>query len=247
MSLKAKIILLVILIVFLGSSATSFFAGTIMLEGLEEELKDKGRLVSHTISGLIAHHIIDGEAGPARDELIRVVGETKDIAYAYIIDFDGRIFAHTFEGGFPRGLFDLLCMDDHASHTALSRLSLDGVPVMDVEHPLVEGMDAHVHIGMDESGMYGRIKALNNRIYAVTAVLALIGIALGTVLSNILTTPLSRLTESIRAFGEGGAGESLEASHASGTEVSELTNAFNHMVVERKKAEQALTESESSG
>ena len=104
-------------------------------------------------------------------------------------------------------------------------------------------MSAHVHIGMNESQLHNQTEALRKRILILSLSVTLLGILLGTFMIRRITNPLSRLADSMHAFGKGEAEEEIGFS-GGGQEVEELTLAFNRMISERKRAEKALRESE---
>lgn len=48
--------------------------------------------------------MINAEGLRVLETLKEAVQKTDDMVYAYVTDFDGKIFTHTFEKGFPKAL-----------------------------------------------------------------------------------------------------------------------------------------------
>jgi nitrogen fixation/metabolism regulation signal transduction histidine kinase len=243
MRLQYRIILLVIFVLSLSGVLSTVLSGRLMNRILEKELGEKLIYVVHSLADDMGHHLIDGEAIEAREGLEHIVEFDDDVAYAYVVGFDGRIFAHSFEEGFPKDLLSQNVVASNHAESKSNRYMFGEIPVTEMVFPIIEGMDAHMHIGMDESETYEQIKTLNINILAITALVATIGILIGFLLSRRISRPIAQLTESIETFGKGKLEEEIKIS-GGGPEVTELTNVFNLMFTEHARMEGALRESE---
>lgn len=243
MKLYTKTILLIILIAGGIGLCGSLMANRVMRDALETELKEKAKIIVQMMSEHITHKVIDNEVIPAKEALEKIISSNIGVDYAYVVGFDSEIFSHSFEGDFPKDLAEGVHKTIHIDEGHITRYSTSKGYILDVGYPLINGMSANVHIGINESQSYNHVAALRNRISILTISITLLGILLGTFMIRRITNPLSRLADSMHAFGKGKAEAEISFS-GGGQEVEELTLAFNRMISERTRAEKALQESE---
>ncbi len=241
MKLYAQITLLIILIALSIGWCCGLVANRIMYDALEVALHEKAKIIVQVLAEHITHNVIDNEVIPTKEVLQKIIRSNMDIDYAYVAGFDGELFSHSFESDFPRDLAGNVHKKVYADKPGVVKYSTFEGPILDVAYPLINGMSAHVHIGMNEKKMHSMSAVLRNRILILSISVALIGILLGALLSRRITFPLRQLADSMSAFGKGISGDEVDFS-GGGQEVKELTIAFNHMISERKKTEEALQE-----
>ena len=104
MKLHTKIVLLIAFIILISGISSSLLGSHFMHKALEEELTKRGVTIVQTLSELITEDVIKGNRISVGDVLRDIISRTEGVEFAYITGFDGCIFAHTFEGGFPRAL-----------------------------------------------------------------------------------------------------------------------------------------------
>ena len=239
MRLYTKILLLVILIsIAIGTSAT-ILSSHLMRNALERELVERCVTTTKVLTEAIVSDVITGEALSVLEVLKKIVRQTEDMEFAYIVGFDGSVFAHSFEGGFPRAL-------KHGPHglilssaPKLDRYSTEDGPLLVVGYPLIEGMMAHIHIGMNESRIHSQIRSERIYIMGFTFGVMLLGVILSILLGHRIMTPLEQLADFMQAFGKGAAEDEIEM-RGGGREVAQLTRAFNQMIGDRKRAGETL-------
>ncbi len=239
MRLRTQVILLFVVVTLSVGMGSSLLASRMMHDALESELRDQAVVAARILADHIAHNAIDGEVIEAQEAIRTVVEHSRSIQYAYIIDFDGRVFTHSFEGGFPKAL----AAEAHQHYPIpvqapeMAYLKTNTGSVLEIVYPLVEGMKAHVHIGMDEEGMHTRIAALRSGIIGLTLLLVVVGIAVAALVSRRITRPLSDLADAMGDFGKTKEGGELMPS-GGGREIVHLTRIFNRMIYDRKRAEE---------
>ncbi len=239
MRLQAKFILLIVAVALGLGLSSSFLVSQMMKKAMDRQLRDQAMLAAQTLAEHITHSVIDGEVISAREAMIEIVNRMETIKYVYIIGFDNKVFAHTFEGGFPKALVARRerRVPVYMQEPQVAEYATDTGRILDIVAPLIEGMAAHVHIGMDEEPVQEQIASIRNRIIGLSMVLALVGIAVGAIVSRRLTTPLAQMADSMREFGEGGKEEEIDFA-GRGKEIADLTSAFNRMITERKRNEE---------
>ncbi len=240
MKLHTKIILLVTCLGGGIGLCCTLLGGSILREAIDAEFKKEAKIIVQGVGGRIAQNVIDNEVIPARHVLRDIINLTHGPGYAYVIGFDGEIFAHSFEKGFPRDLAKIThekCLSGEPS----TYLTATGF-VLDLAYPLIKGMPAHVHIGINTNQLTDMVTALRDRLLLLSLLVTLFCVSIGIFVTRRVTYPLRVLTDSLHSFAEGMAEEEIRLS-TGGQEVRELITAFNAMKSKRVAAERALRES----
>lgn len=245
MSLHTKIITLIMTITLSVGLGASLLLSHIMHNALTNELREQAVFAARGLTEHLTNNVINGEIIEAREAGLRMVANSPNIRYAYLIDFERRLFTHTFEGGFPKAF--LAVEHQHAPLSAqfpkIIHLKTNIGAVLEVCYPLIEGMAAHIHIGMDEERTHVQIATLRYHIIGWTLLLTLVGITIGIVISRRMTRPWTDMINAMHDFGEGKTGKALEI-HQGGKEITALKHAFNQMISARRRAEKKLKSSE---
>jgi len=238
--LHTKIILLVTCLGVGIGLCCSLLGGSILREAINAEFKKEAEIIVQSVGNRITQNVIDNEVIPARHILQEIINPTHGVDYAYVIGFDGEIFAHSFEKGFPRDLakitHEMFCSGEPATY-----LTSTG-PVLDLACPLVKGMPAHVHIGINKNQLNDMVTRLRDRLLVLSLFVTLFCVSIGIFVIRRFIYPLRILTDSLHSFAEGTAEEEIRLS-TGGQEVRELITAFNVMKSKREGAEKALRES----
>ena len=236
MKLQTKLIALIIILVFMSGGLFAYFSHNIIQHALEENLIEKGSLLSRTLSELISDDVLEGNVLHANQELVQIVHRNEDVEYAFITDFNGNIFTHSFEKGFPIELIKNFNDRPNTNNDKTLKFLFGTIPVINIARPLINGMDAQVTVGLNESGLLRHMKTLYNRVIYITLGIASIGVILGVFISRFLTQPIIDITESLKAFGTGSEDNQLTFTGQS-KEGDILIQSFNQMIIERKRLE----------
>jgi len=197
MRLYIKLTLLIAVFSVVGGGATALLVSDVMHDALEQEMEKRGVVIAQTMAEHVTHSVIDGEVVAAREALQEILQRAGDIEFAYVIGFDGEVFAHSFEDGFPRDLLpgehDLI----RADTPHIERYSTkEGLGLL-VGYPLIDGMKAHLHIGLIETYLHDQVESTRNRIVSTTFIIALVTAWFGIVLSRSIARPLEQLSASL--------------------------------------------------
>jgi methyl-accepting chemotaxis protein len=242
MRIQTKFIVIITLTAVGVGLCSSWLVNSVMRSNIEIQLEEKAVCLAQAIAEHLTHNVICGQAIVVRETLVEIVGRTNDLDYAFVTGFDGELFAHTFNAGLPRALVhephELCSSGEHGLGAArVEKYSTSEGPIMDVRYPLVIGMRAHLHIGMNESRLAAQVSSLRNEILALTFVAVLLGITIAIVVNRRITRPLNLLSESMSEFGRMSKREKI-VERGGGREVTDLTRAFNQMIAERMLAEE---------
>lgn len=245
MSIYKKIALLTSAICLgLGISA-ALLVSSVMRAEVEGEIETQGTTLAATLSDANLYNVINEDSIAAYRAVRKAAEDINDIAYVFILDFDDKVFAHSFERGFP---VDLQARVGRASRDDVFQIkeykSSIG-RIRDVSTPLIEGAMGSVHVGLKFGVFDERLRWLQIQILVVTLVIATAAAAVAFVMANRITEPLQRIVELVLAYGRGqdALPEQLE-SIGGGEEVAAIRDTFKEMIELRRVADMALRESE---
>ena len=239
MRLRTKIIFLITASLAGLGLLSSLLVYNIMLDVLKKDLLEKGVTVARSLAKGITRDVIGNETVLVHEYLRSMVAETPDLEYVFVIGFKNELFAHSFEGSFPPDLH----VQKNNAESPIRYLDTEKGPVMEIWAPLIKDLTAHVHIGLNESGLYAHAKALRNRMLLLTLGMVLITVLISAIVSQRITRPLGRLVDSMRDYGREGTTGRLEIS-SGGKEVEELTVTFQEMIQKLEQSSKALQKSE---
>lgn len=254
MKLSIKIILLIITLVIVLGASFIYISSNLIRDRLYIYQDEWIETLVHAISEGIALNTINGDVLAAREKLQSIVQNDIALEYAYVTDFQGRIFTHTFEKGFPRALFyqhekDRQVTTKH-KHTGerhtppeelhtLQPIKTTHGNIIDISYPLINGLSSHLHLGVNQNEIISLIQDTNTEIIILVLFLTLIGSIITILFARRITAPLYQLAQSIQSYGKGQLTESINIEKAS-QEVRDLSNTFATMINERKKIDEEI-------
>lgn len=222
MKFSSQIALVLLVLLLLTSSVLTYFSSRLLESSLLSNDREWSRTLLSTIAEGIAHDTINRNALHATETLQNIVDKTRELSYAYVTDFEGRIFAHTFTEGFPKKL-----LNQHRDGER--RIILDGREILEMDYPIIEGMDAHIHIGNDLRHEKDVIASALRKVAFFFAGIVLAGIAIGFILSRRLAKPLEVITDNISHYGKG-ADWQMASRNKGALEIRNLVSAFDDMI-----------------
>jgi PAS domain S-box-containing protein len=244
MKMRTKIVLLVVGITISVGIGSCLIVNRMVGTAIENELHTHATIAIQGIAEQVTLNVINGEVIKARDALRKMLARSHRIKYAYILDFDKRLFTHTFEGGFPKGLVGFLAEQPLSyEFPVMIHFKTTAGRCIEVCSPLIEGMNANIHIGMDDEPTHATMAVLRNSILWMTLLLSVMGILIGVFVSQRMTHPLANLAKAMGNFGQRKDDGELTY-HGRSKELIHLTHAFNRMISDRKSTEEALRISE---
>jgi methyl-accepting chemotaxis protein len=157
-----------------------------------------------------------------------------DLSYVFLLDPREEVIAHSFRGGFPKGLSSANPLPAGASESRRA-IRVDGETLLDVAVPILGGALGSVHLGMSEGAIDRDVTDLLRRMVLTMAGVVLLGGALSAVLASLATRPLEGLTRLAGQVAEGNFGEKAEV--RADDEIGTLARAFNGMIDARSAHE----------
>lgn len=177
--------------------------------------------------------------------LFRLLRDTQinnpDVRYAFIIDSEGTIVAHTFGRGFPVGLRDANTVTAQERHRSIL-LTTDEGDIWDTAVPIFDGRAGIARVGLSLAAREQTVTAVTGQLLLTTFMVAAIGITAAAFLTWILTRPILQLVELTKAVAQGDF--SQRARRWANDEIGALTDAFNAMSDALAQAERERAERE---
>lgn len=240
LTLQVRSGLLVTAVVVVCAAVSLLVFGRLTHDALELELLETGFAIASTATELIVEDVIQGDALSTHRALFSVLEKSPHVAYFYVTGFDSGVVAHTFDGGFPRALLN---PPGTQSLDGAHRYSMAGRPILEVSRPLIEGMQARLHVGLEEALLHEVVGSRARELAGWFLVVVTGAVLLGAWAVRRTTGPLRQLATSIAVYGREGGGE-LELPSRGGAEVTGLAESVRQMIYDRERATQELRQSE---
>jgi len=233
--IKAKLALLITLLILLTMSLTSIFLFHHERNTLTEEVQKRG--------GAMLHALAEDSKGPllSDDDLLlhKFVAEAKKseaVVYALICDEGGRIRAHSDlsqVGSFFSGVSGEKILK--RGPLVIHQIEEKGIVVLDLGEPILyRGTEIGMaRIGISAQLISDTVMRAQYRIFLITLFSLALGMAGSLLLATFLSGPIHRLIEGARAIGSGNLHYQVEVTTSD--ELGELTQSFNTMAENLRK------------
>ncbi|MCS6843266.1 MAG: histidine kinase [Caldilineales bacterium] len=242
-SVRTKILGIVLALTTLLGLGVTWQVRTVMQQVFIGELENRGHSVLSDLAGRSVDPILLNDTFAVYELLNDTVANHPDAVYAFVLDPAGQVLAHTFgEEGFPTALLTLNPPPaEGAGHlryvSELGRLH-------DFSARILDGRAGSVHLGLSERRLQGVVDAVTGQMLLTTALVAMVGIAAATLLTNLLTRPIRDLVQVTTEVGRGNL--AVRAPHWADDEIGALADAFNQMVADLDASRQALAEKDAA-
>lgn len=205
---------------------------------LSKELLKRGVSIARHISVLSSNAYIEGDS-LYLDYLAKEHRDAEDnIAYIFMLDSQGRVLAHSFDGTYPVELPKVNPLSE-AETLAVRQVELSSSEnVYDIAVPVLDGQPGSVHLGISSSTVTFAVNELIMRILVVIVGTCLVGAAIAILASARISRPAVRLTSAVKSLTRGERSQPIPVE--SSDEFGQLTAAFNNMIEQLGSAERSL-------
>ena len=242
MKLSAKISALVFLLAILFAVSFIGLNQFVLQRYLTETQTEWVNTMTHAIAEGISLDTINSNTLHARNQLKTIVQLDEALEYAYITGFNGKLFVHTFNEGFPRALLQHIREAQNEHHVSVRFTTQQG-EIEDIAVPLIEGMRAQLHVGINQKEITSLIGKIKNDIFWTALLITLFGAGIATLIGRRISAPLAKLSAWMNLYGKGeNQGELIL--NSTDPEVADLVKSFNTMIEGRTQLEAELNESE---
>ncbi|RME81610.1 MAG: HAMP domain-containing protein, partial [Caldilineae bacterium] len=210
----------------------------IALDDLAQEQFERRSVATATgLAAQITEPMLTNDLFALYDMINKALLNTPDMRYVLVLDAEGRVLAHTFGPGLPRGLVEANDLGPDKS-IGIRRLRTEEGPVLDVAAPLPEGVDGVLRLGMSERDLIAAVDRHTMQLLALTALSLLPVLTFTYILGRALTRPLLQLVDVTRAIARGDLGQTAPSEGRD--EVAQLGASFNAMTEALAASQAAL-------
>ncbi len=240
-SVRTKILGIVLgLVLLLGLGITAQVRVT-LTQTLERQLQEQSISIARDVAARATDLILVNDVFGLFQLLRETQQNNLDLRYAFVVDTEGRVLAHTFGPGFPAGLLEANAVAAQAHHQ-IKMLATDDGPVWDTAVPIFDGRAGVARIALSEAGLRRAVDATTGQLLITTVLVSIIGITAAGFLTWLLTRPIVTLATAANAVAKGDLSQQVR--RWADDEIGDLSSAFNSMTDSLAKAGEERAERE---
>lgn len=237
LGIRGKLVAVVAGLVALLGAVALFQLRSTLLRTVGAELDKRSLSLAQDVAVQVGDPVLLRDRLAVGRVLRATMANNPDLRYAFVVDQEGRLIAHTFQNGFPRDLFGI-----HQGQTAnaptVMLINSDEGLLHDASAPVAGGLAGYARVGLSERELASSLAYLQ-RMQAVTV--AGIGVAAVLLTYLLLTALLSRVRRLMEASRAVGAGDlSVRVNPHPADEIGQLSDAFNRMAEQLTTAHLAV-------
>lgn len=226
-SVRAKIMGIVLGLVLLLGFGITWQVRASMTAALTERMQERGISIARDVAARSTDLILINNTYALHELLQDTMRDNNDLRYAFILDEQGRVLAHSFENGFPRHLLEQNSVaPTERAHTVV--FNTDEGMMHDVAVPIFGGRAGVARVGLSEASVQRTVNDLTWQMLLTTLLVSLLGIAAAYTLTWVLTRPIRALVHVTQAVARGDL--TPRAPTWAEDEIGILSTAFNAMV-----------------
>ncbi len=242
-SVRTKILGIVLTLTIVLGLGVTWQVRVMMSQTLIAELEERNLSVVSDLAARSVDPILLNDTFALHQLLQETLANHTDVIYAFVVNPQEQILAHTFEDGFPTALQSLNMPAANGDATHQLYTSNQG-RIHDFAAPIFEGKAGVVRLGVSEAQLQDTINIITGQMLLTTLLVAMAGIVAATLLTWLLTRPILQLVETTRRVGGGDL--NARAPHWANDEIGDLADAFNQMVGDLEASQQAIAEKEAA-
>jgi signal transduction histidine kinase len=238
-SIRTKILGIVLgLVMLLGLGVTAQVRYT-LTRAMDAQLQEQSVSVARDVAARAADLILINDLYALHQLLHETQANNLSLRYAFVLDPNGQILAHTFGAGFPAGLREAnTARADEHHHTVI--LNTDEGPVWDTAVPIFDGRAGVARVGLSETLVRQTVDAVTGQLLVTTVAVSIIGVTAAAFLTWLLTRPILQLAQAAQAVGRGDLTQRVP--RWANDEIGNLADSFNAMTDALAVAAEARSE-----
>ena len=238
MKLRTKITILTTAIVIIVGFLTTISVRGVIINAFREELEKKAKSVAGNLSERVANFILLGDYFQTTQALNEVLNKEKDLEYIFVTDGEGKIFAHTFNGGVPVGILSWNPLKNKIVNVQL--LDTEKGFIRDAGVSIFPNTKSELHLGIREDSLKSTLITMRNITVPIIISMIFLGAIASFFISRLITEPLNKFVEFTDVLGRGEFGKRLEIH--SRDEIGQLSYSFNRLSMELRAAKEKMKE-----
>ena len=240
-SVRAKILGLALgLVLVLGAGITVQVRASLAAI-MQEQLDDESSTTTRDLAARTTDLILLNDLVNLQKLLLETQANNPDVRYAFVVDAQGQVLAHTFGSGFPVGLLEANTVAPTDHHHTIIVQTEDGL-VWDTAVPIFDGRAGIARIGLSDARLRQSLQVVTGQIALTVALVLALGVLVATSLTWVLTRPILELVRVTRAVSNGDF--SVRVKRWADDEIGDLADAFNDMTAELARTDEIRRERE---
>jgi len=240
--LKLKILGLALGLILFFGAATIYKVQAALSENFDSFLREESRFVATELSYQAHDYLLINDIYGLTRMLRNTAQNRPDLRYVFVRNGAGQVIAHTFEGGFPSDLLGPSPVLPLQGYEPRLLRSNEG-NIWEAGAGIKSGHEGAVVVGVKGDSLRRQTGAITRSLAQTTLLVALSGALLSLGLTWIITRPVGKLLEAIRAVRRGDYSVRL-APMESQDELGKLMEGFNAMALSLASADRARLEKE---
>ena len=223
MSLRRRIIISTLFIIFLIVTGSYLVIQDIQKGILEGEFRDKGFLLANHLALEVTNPLLVNDLIELRNSVENTKNSYPDIEYIFVTDSQGIVLIHTFEKGFPKALLNRSNPSNVVKEYIFE--TEKGI-IHEFGAPLFKNI-GYVHVGVSENRVRAQILSASRKLLLLAGSAMVLGAVFIYFIGRRLTDPILKLTEGANRINRGILDQKIDI--VSGDELGELARTFNDM------------------
>lgn len=232
-SVRTKILGMALLLVLALGTASILQTRVAMSRTLEAQLSEQSVSMARDVAARSADLILINDLYGLQTLLRETRENNSSVRYAFVVNAQGEVLAHTFGEGFPAGLKQANAVAADAHHQTRAIDTEDG-RVLDTAAPVFEGRAGTARVGLSEAGVRLAVDELTAQLAITTLAISIFGVTAAAGLTWLVTQPILRLGRAAQAVGRGDFSQRL--TRWADDEIGDLSEAFNGMMADLSRA-----------
>lgn len=223
----------------------SVIIGAVMIKTtanlLTKQIDRRGIEIGTSLAVLSSNDILLDDHYSLFERINKTKNTTEDVRYIVIIDYAGRLLAHTFGNGLPYGLpFETNSgisgnFEGEESGVRVTVFDSNEGPIREVTIPIENGSVGFVRVGMSEISTQKLLLDTAEEFFLLTLLICILAVAGATHLAHYIVQPIQSLAGVAQQIRQGN--YAVQACVQEQDEVGRLALVFNDMAASLKKKE----------
>jgi signal transduction histidine kinase len=238
-SIRTKILGMVLGLMLILGFGITLQVRSVLIDDLEHHLEEESIAFARATAMRATDMILINDLFSLHELLRDTVELNDDVRYAFILDAQNRVIAHTFGEGFPPTLIAANGCSECTDHSTKIFETNEG-RIWDTAVPISVGQAGVARVGSSDARINEILTTVTTSLVITTLGVSLVGVAAGGFLTWLLTNPILALVQAAQSVGRGDLSQKVE--RWADDEIGSLADAFNIMTDDLRHAEEARTE-----
>lgn len=182
--------------VLLFGSLNLLFIRNQVYKTFENQIEKHGVSVALGVSERAIEPILYDDLSALNKLLTQTKSVNPDISYIFILDYENRLLAHTFNDYIPKGILDVnnIPKNQSKSIVILKDEKNSKLIIRDIAIPIMDTQIGTVRVGIHEGAFLKEIRTITSLFLGMVIFFLALGIIAALVLSYIITSPVKAIS-----------------------------------------------------